>query len=169
MKRYQVGSAFGTSRSTSIKRRLIKYSQRPGPYHAVQGGVLNPHRYPSYVIGKPDLIPDDVLASRSDTMDGGGGRGVLKPLSVSAGSTQVLAPSATTALLSGTATSPNPGDQIISYQWSMVSGPNLPTSTSPKLASTTVNNLIPGVYTFELYAASKYGETGFGLVQVTAS
>jgi len=51
---------------------------------------------------------------------------------------------------------------ITDYQWTLVSGPNIPTITTPTGVSTTVTGLIEGVYVFQLAINS-----GFSTSQVT--
>lgn len=170
MRRSQVGSAFGTSRSTPKKRRLIKYSQRPGPYHAAQGGVLNPHKYPNWVIGtSPNLIADDKLFSRQDLGDGESVSIGDLVLTVSAGTNQVLAAAATVATLTGTASSNAPNDTPFKVLWTIVSGLGTPVLASPGTLITGVSGLVPGVTTFKLTVTGHSGDTSSSMVTVTAS
>lgn len=71
MRRSQTGSPTGSARSNPKLRRLIRYSQRPG-FIPAQGGVLNPHKYPTYVIGeKAVLIPKTrIILEHEDLEDG---------------------------------------------------------------------------------------------------
>ena len=50
--------------------------------------------------------------------------------------------------------------------WTVVSGPNMPTITSPTANSTTVTNLIPGAYTFK-WTMSGPCATGFATTSIT--
>ena len=171
MKRSQTGSPFGTSRSTAKKRRLIKYAQRPGPYHAVQGGVLNPHKYPSYVIGtNPNLIASDLLYARQDTGDGDNinpsGNLILK---VTMGVNQVLTAGITIATISGTAVSNASNDTPYIFLWTKVSGPGTPVIATPSASTTNITGLAVGVTVFKLSVQGKTGDTGSGTISITAS
>ena len=55
---------------------------------------------------------------------------------------------------------------IASYQWSEVSGPSQSTILSPGKSSTSVNNLIEGIYNFELTVTDNLGATSVDVVQV---
>lgn len=56
---------------------------------------------------------------------------------------------------------------IASYTWTFVSGPNTPTFSSVSSAQTTVNNLIAGVYTFNLKVTDNVGASGNDSIIVT--
>jgi parallel beta-helix repeat protein len=58
---------------------------------------------------------------------------------------------------------------IASYQWSEVSGPSQSTILSPGKSSTSVNNLVEGIYNFELTVTDNLGATSVDFVQVTVN
>ncbi len=55
----------------------------------------------------------------------------------------------TSGVLDGTASSDDDGT-ITNYQWTQTSGPSVAQIVSPNASTTTVNNLIEGIYTFQL-------------------
>lgn len=67
---------------------------------------------------------------------------------VNAGVDQTLPIGTTSASLSGSASDPE--GQTLTYAWSLVSGPNIPTFTAPTALATNVTGLITGVYIFRL-------------------
>lgn len=171
MRRYQTGTPNGTSRSTPKLRRLIRFAQRPGPYHAVQGGIINPHRYPDYVIGtNPNAVPVETVLEHVDTADGTDAPvGIEVKLTVNPGTNKTLLGGATTTALSGSASGGMQGETIVSYSWAIVSGPNSPKLASPLNASTTVKGLVPGTYVFKLTAVGSSDNTGSATVSIIAS
>ncbi len=68
------------------------------------------------------------------------------PPTANAGANQTISPPATSATLNGSAST----GTITSYAWTLVSGPNTPTITTPAAVTTTVTGLIAGTYTFRL-------------------
>ena len=58
---------------------------------------------------------------------------------------------------------------IASYQWNKVSGPSQYTISSPTQRSTSVNNLLAGIYQFELKVTDNSGATATDIVQVTVN
>lgn len=82
-----------------------------------------------------------------------------------AGDDQSIVLPTNTVDLSGTGTDED-GD-IVSYSWSSVSGPSGATITDPSSASTTVNNLVQGVYIFKLTVIDDGGSSDFDEVVIT--
>jgi hypothetical protein len=74
--------------------------------------------------------------------------GVNLPPIISAGSDQSLSSGTTTATLSGSATDPEGNAMTIG--WSLVSGPNTPSITSPTSLTTGVTGMVAGTYVFRL-------------------
>jgi major membrane immunogen (membrane-anchored lipoprotein) len=58
---------------------------------------------------------------------------------------------------------------ISSYQWTKISGPSDPTIGDSNSASTTVSNLIQGVYEFQLKVTDNDGATAKNTVQITVN
>jgi hypothetical protein len=67
--------------------------------------------------------------------------------------------------LRGTASSVN--GAIVSYLWSLVSGPNMPIIVSSNASSTIVNNLVVGNYIFQFSVIDSDGYMGVDTVSVT--
>ncbi len=63
----------------------------------------------------------------------------------------------------------DPDGTIVSYQWTKTSGPSQYSIVSPTHAQTTINNLVEGVYTFELSVIDNQGATGKNSVIVTVN
>jgi hypothetical protein len=82
------------------------------------------------------------------------------PPTANAGANQIISLPATTTTLNGSAST----GIISSYAWTLVSGPNTPTITSPTAVSTTVTGLIQGTYVFQLSV-----NAGVSSAQVTVS
>lgn len=58
---------------------------------------------------------------------------------------------------------------ITSYTWTQISGPNIATINNPSAASTTVSNLIQGIYVFRLTVTQDDSQTGSDDVQITVN
>ncbi len=63
----------------------------------------------------------------------------------------------------------DPGGSIAAYQWTKLTGPSQFTIVTASQAQTTVNNLVQGVYTFELKVTDNLGATGTDIVKVTVN
>jgi len=90
---------------------------------------------------------------------------IHKPPVVNAGPAQTINLPTEGVLLSGSAV--DSGSKIVSWLWTEVSGPNVPTFASEGSASTNVYGLIIGQYVFQLTATDTFGLTGVGMVQIT--
>jgi alpha-tubulin suppressor-like RCC1 family protein len=73
-----------------------------------------------------------------------------------------------TANLDGSASS-NPGGGTLTYAWSEVSGPATYAITSPTAATTSVTNLVQGVYVFRLTVTNSQGNAATASVTVTVN
>lgn len=93
-----------------------------------------------------------------------------KPPEVSVGNAQnvVLSPATGDSVsLSGTATDLD--GAVVSYLWSLVSGPNKPMILSPGSKATFVTGLVSGAYTFQLMATDNKGAVGVNTVEVNVT
>ncbi len=86
---------------------------------------------------------------------------------VSAGNNQTITLPVSTATL--TATASETGGTIVSYQWVQLSGPSISTIVSSGQASTVVNGLVAGVYTFQITVTDNSGVTATDVVKVTVN
>ncbi len=89
-----------------------------------------------------------------------------QPPSANAGNNIVLTLPANSTTLSGSGTDPD--GTIAGYAWSKVSGPAY-TMGSPNAATTTLTNLVQGVYVFRLTVTDNNGATGTDDVTVTVN
>ncbi|MBU2945676.1 malectin domain-containing carbohydrate-binding protein [Zobellia uliginosa] len=85
---------------------------------------------------------------------------------VNAGTDKIISADAVT--LTGSATDPD-GGEIVSYQWSQESGPNVATLSGANTTELTATNLIDGLYVFRLTVIDEEGDRGFDSVTVTKS
>jgi len=85
-----------------------------------------------------------------------------------AGTDKVITLPTNTVSLSGTASYDIDGT-VASYQWSKITGPALFAIATPTQAQTNVNNLVAGVYTFELKVTDNKGAIGKDTVKVTVN
>ena len=86
------------------------------------------------------------------------------PPVVSAGANQNLSNSATSTVLSSSATDPD--GTISSRLWTQISGPNTATFSSTSVNTPTITNLIPGLYKFRFTATDNQLATSFAEVDV---
>jgi predicted esterase len=93
-------------------------------------------------------------------------QGANQPPVANAGSNQTKILPVNTATLSGTGTGMN-GATIVSYSWSQASGPNTSTIVSPASASTSIGNLVTGVYTFTFTVKDNNGLSASANTTVT--
>ena len=86
------------------------------------------------------------------------------PPTANAGANQTIALPASSATLNGSGST----GVITSYAWTLISGPNTPTITTPSTVTTTVTGLIAGTYVFRL-SLNNGSSTAQTTVTVTAS
>jgi hypothetical protein len=84
-----------------------------------------------------------------------------------AGDDKVITLPSNSVTLTGTGTDAD--GSIASYSWSKISGPSQFTIASPSSASTSVSNLVEGVYEFQLTVTDNAGATGKDIVKVTVN
>lgn len=73
-----------------------------------------------------------------------------------------------TATLNGSASS-DPDGTISSWKWTRIAGPNNPTIANTTVASTSVSNLVQGVYQFELKVTDNAGASSADTVMLTVA
>jgi hypothetical protein len=108
-------------------------------------------------INRPKVSAIEILSSTATNT----------PPTANAGSDQTITLPTSSVTLNGSGTDPD--GSIKGYSWTKVSGPSQGTITSPSLASTTVNGLVQGTYTFRLTVTDNLGATGSDDVVVTVN
>ena len=81
-----------------------------------------------------------------------------------AGNSQTIKLPVNTVDVTGSGTSD--GSKIVGYLWSLASGPNVPTITTPASASTTIKGLIAGEYIFQFMVIDDKGLMGKDTLKV---
>jgi hypothetical protein len=89
------------------------------------------------------------------------------PPVANAGNNQTITLPVSSVTLMGTGTDSD--GSISSYAWSQVSGPSTATINNPATATTLINNLVNGVYTFQLKVTDNVGATATANVSVTVN
>ena len=79
------------------------------------------------------------------------------PLAVITGPSAITLPT-NTATFSGTSSS-DPDGTVVSYAWTVISGPSTPTNSAPAGSSTVFGNLIQGTYVIQLLVTDNSGGT----------
>ena len=98
--------------------------------------------------------------------NGSASGGNISPVA-NTGSDKIIALPVNTVNLAGTGTDAD--GTISSYSWVTISGPSTPVITAANAASTAVNNLVMGIYKYELTVTDNNGATGKDTVQVTVN
>jgi lysophospholipase L1-like esterase len=88
----------------------------------------------------------------------------ISPVARAGNDTSIILPS-NSLLLNASASSDADGT-ISSYQWSLISGPGAYQIASPLAVSTSVQNLVEGLYSFQLKVTDNFGFTGYDTVVV---
>jgi hypothetical protein len=94
------------------------------------------------------------------------GAGNLPPTAVGGGDKTITLPTQTVTL---TGSGIDADGTIASYRWAKISGPNTFTIVSPTQSQTVINNLVQGVYKFELTVTDNQGASGTTVVTVTVN
>ena len=84
-----------------------------------------------------------------------------------AGDSKAITPPDDSETLSGTGTDSD--GQIVAYLWSQVSGPNASLIVNPGSATTDVEDLVEGIYIFQLMVTDDKGATGVDTARITVS
>ncbi|MBK8698301.1 MAG: hypothetical protein IPN29_01605 [Saprospiraceae bacterium] len=84
-----------------------------------------------------------------------------------AGANQTITLPTSAVTLTGTGTDPD--GTIASYQWTKITGPAQFTIVSATAAQTAVNNLVQGVYSFELRVTDNQGAVGRDTMTLTVN
>jgi hypothetical protein len=100
-------------------------------------------------------------------MAGGGGGTANQSPSANAGADQSIVLPASSVSLSGSGSDAD--GWIATYSWTKISGPAGSSFTAPSSASTTVNGLVQGFYTFRLTVTDNQGATASDDVNVTVN
>lgn len=90
-----------------------------------------------------------------------------QPPKADAGIDQNLAQPVTSFVLSGNATTTN--GYVKGYLWSVISGPNNPSISSPSSKSTTISNVITGTYYFQFLIVDNAGLSDADTVKIIIS
>ena len=88
-----------------------------------------------------------------------------RPPVVDAGSAQTIKLPLDSVMLTGSAKAVDA--RVVAYEWSEVSGPNIPAIVSPGLPATEVRGLMAGTYIFQLFAVDSLGNTGVDTLSIT--
>ena len=84
-----------------------------------------------------------------------------------AGIDKVITLPTKTATVTGSGSDPD--GTIVGYQWTKISGPSTYNIVSPSSAATTINNLVQGVYQFQLKVTDNSGATSTDVMQLTVN
>ena len=113
-------------------------------------------------------VTDNNGATASDTVKVTVNAAANQAPVANAGSNQIITLPANSATLSGGA-STDPDGTIASYSWVQVSGPSTSVISPAAAVSTTVSNLIAGVYTYRLTVTDNRGAQASATVTVTVN
>ena len=111
-------------------------------------------------------VTDNLGATGRDTVVITVNAAINQPPVANAGPDQNITLPINTVTLSGSGTDPD--GSIASYQWTKIAGPSC-TIVSPSQAQTNVNNLLQGVYQFQLTVTDNLGATGRDTVVITVN
>ena len=109
-------------------------------------------------------VTDNQGATGTDTVVITVNPAVNIPPLANAGADQSITLPVNTVTLTGSGTDAD--GTIASYQWAQISGPSTFNIASPSQAQTAVNNLVPGVYQFQLTVTDNLGATATDTVNI---
>ncbi len=89
------------------------------------------------------------------------------PPVANAGNNQSIALPVNSVILSGTGTDSD--GTVVSYEWTELSGPSAYTIVTPSSATTSITDLVQGIYQFQLQVTDNEGAVGISTVQVTVN
>ncbi|MBP9119227.1 MAG: T9SS type A sorting domain-containing protein [Ignavibacterium sp.] len=107
------------------------------------------------------------MIRQGDTSIVNGGTPANQSPTANAGSDKTITLPTNTVTVTGSGIDPD--GTITGYQWTKLTGPSTYTIATPMQAQTAINNLVQGVYTFELRVTDNQGATGKDTVQVTVN
>jgi ribosomal protein L14 len=113
------------------------------------------------------LVTDNSGATAKDSVAVSVNAALNQPPIANAGADMNITLPVNTVTLSGSGSDAD--GTIASYQWTKISGPSQYTITSPTQAQTSVNNLVQGVYKFQLSVTDNSGATGKDTVTITVN
>ncbi|MBK7290759.1 MAG: hypothetical protein IPI78_11385 [Chitinophagaceae bacterium] len=112
-------------------------------------------------------VTDNQGATGKDTVQVTVNAAANQSPTANAGSDKTITLPTNTVTITGSGIDPD--GTISGYQWTKLTGPATYTITTPTQAQTAINNLVQGVYTFELRVTDNQGATGKDTVQVTVN
>ena len=112
-------------------------------------------------------VTDNKGATGKDTVKVTVNSAVNQAPVANAGTDKVITLPVKTTTLNGSGTDAD--GSISSYAWTKISGPSSGTIGTANAATTTVNNLVQGVYQYQLTVTDNKGATGKDTVQVTVN
>lgn len=127
-------------------------------FPTAQGLVAGTYKFRVLVTDNYGATDDDTVALQV--------LGSNKAPIANAGADQNLTLPANTAQLDGSASN-DPDGTIVTYAWTLLSGPGGGDISNPDKAQTQVNNLVAGTYKYQLTVTDNMGATGTATVNVT--
>jgi len=136
------------------------------------GAISSPNTLSTNITGLIQGIYQFRLTATDE--DGGTGSDVVQvtvnanpPPVANAGADQIMTLPTNSTTLNGSGT--DVGGSITAYAWTKVSGPSGGTIVSPSSASTSITDLIQGVYVYRLTVTDNAGLTGSDLITITVN
>ena len=155
--------AHSKSSNTAISEQVFKYNASDDQLVYSFSGLSKKDMYGT-VYNNSATIP--AWSSKILIDNGTASGGNISPVA-NAGTDKTITLPTNTATLTGSGTDAN--GTISSYGWVSISGPSAGTITTLSAPSTPVNNLLQGVYKYELTVTDNSGAIGKDTVQVTVN
>ncbi|CAN5430989.1 hypothetical protein BH11BAC3_BH11BAC3_06110 [soil metagenome] len=148
-----------------------KWTKISGP---VSGNIVSPNNASTIINNLAQgiyqyavTVTDNSGATATDTVQITVNKAANKVPVANAGVDKVIMLPTSSTTLSGSGSDAD--GTITSYKWTKISGPAAGNIASPTLSLTAINNLVQGVYQFELTVTDNDGATGKDTVQVTVN